>query len=304
VTRRVVAAGLGNGRILAKIAEHGDAGRVKLLAQGDSWFAFPFPILGGSRNIIDAISTRRRTVAIDLSAFGDTAEAMAQGERFAQYRTILAGGGGEPPIPVAAILLSAGGNDLIDRIGDLVGLVTRQVKREAAGAAASGVQRRAHARVLAALKGEGARQIFDDVLAHLRTLIDARDGGPSRKSPVILHGYCHVTPRDAPAMSFPIRVGPWIWKTLTPLGYTQAQQQRIAAAVIDELNLRLAALHDERRGIHVLDLRTLQADGTLPVASPKDLEPTAYWHDEIHLNTAGWNALAARVFDPLLDRLL
>ena len=304
MTRRVMVAGYPNGRILEKIAEHGYGDRVKLLAQGDSWFAFPFPLAGGSRNLIDAISTRRKTVAIDLSAFGVTAERMAQGATFAQYHAILAGDGDERPIPVAAILLSAGGNDLIDRIGDLVGLVTRQVKREATGIAASRVQRRAHARVLAALKEEGARQIFDDVVAHLRTLIDARDGGPSRKSPVILHGYCHVTPRDAPAMSFPVEVGPWIWKKLAPLGYTQAQQQKIAAAVIDELNARLAALRDERRGIHVLDLRTLQADGTLPVASPKDLHPTAYWHDEIHLNTAGWNLAAARLFDPLLDRLL
>jgi hypothetical protein len=305
MTRRVVVSGESNGRILAKIAEHGYGDRVKLLAQGDSWFAFPFPLLGGSRNLIDAIATRKKTVAIDLSAFGDTAEQMAQGRRFAQYRAILAGDRDEAPIPVAAILLSAGGNDLIERIGDLVGLVTRQVKREAAaGVAPARVQRRAHTRVLAALKEESAGQIFDDVVAHLRTLIDARDAGPSRKAPVILHGYCHVTPRDAPAMSFPIKVGPWIWKKLTPLGYTQRQQQEIALTVIDELNKRLGMLRNERRGIHILDLRTLQAEGALPVASPGDLAPTTYWHDEIHLNSAGWDLAAARLFDPLLDRLL
>lgn len=305
MTRRVVVPGESNGRILAKIAEHGYGDRAKLLAQGDSWFAFPFPLLGGSRNIIDAISTRTKTVAIDLSAFGETAEQMAQGRSFAQYRAILAGDGDEAPIPVAAILLSAGGNDLIDRIGDLVGLVTRQVKREAApGVAAARSQRRAHGRVLEVLREEGAGQIFDDVIAHLRALIDAREGGPSRKAPVIVHGYCHVTPRDAPAMSFPMKVGPWIWKRLTPLGYTQRQQQEIALTVIDELNRRLAGLADERRGIHVLDLRTLQAEGVLPLASPRELGPTTYWHDEIHLNSAGWDLVAARLYDPLLDRLL
>src|SRR6185312_10956259 len=147
MTRRVMVSGNSNGRILRAISEHGYGDRVKLLAQGDSWFGFPFPFLGGSRNLIDAISTKKKTLAIDLSTIGDTAENMAQGARFAQYRRILAGGDGEEAIPVAAILLSAGGNDLIDRIAELVGLVTRQVKRAAAsGATLAHAQQEAHAR--------------------------------------------------------------------------------------------------------------------------------------------------------------
>ncbi len=306
MTRRVMVASYSNRRILEVIATHDYDDRVKLLALGDSWFAFPLPLVGGSRNLVDAISTAKKTVAIDISMVGDTAENMAQGDRFAQLRAILAGGDGEDPIEVEAILLSAGGNDLIDRIGDLVGLVTREVKRAAAGrAAAPETQREAFASVLRAVTQEGAAQIYDDVLAHVRKLIAARDGGPSRASPVILHGYCHVTPRDAPAIDFPIKVGPWIWKKLTPLGYTQPQQQQIAAAVIDEFNRRLAALHDEAHGVFVLDLRPLQAPGgPLPVADPESLEPTTFWHDEIHLNSAGWDCVASNRFDPLLDRLL
>lgn len=306
MTRRVMVASYSNRRILEVIATHGYDDRVKLLALGDSWFAFPLPLAGGSRNLVDAISTARKTVAIDLSIAGDTAENMAQGERFAQYRAILAGGDGEEPIEVAAILLSAGGNDLIDRIAELVGLVTRRVKRAAAGrAGAPEIQREAFASVLRAVTQEDAAQIYDDVLAHVRRLIAARDGGPSRASPVILHGYCHVTPRDAPAIDFPIKVGPWIWKKLTPLGYTQPQQQQIAAAVIDEFNKRLEGVRDEAHGVFVLDLRPLQAPGgPLPVADPEWREPTPFWHDEIHLNSAGWDCVASNRFDPLLDRLL
>jgi hypothetical protein len=306
MTRRVMVASYSNRRILEAIATHGYDDRVKLLALGDSWFAFPLPLVGGSRNLIDAISTAKKTVAIDISMVGDTAENMAQGDRFAQHRAILAGGDGEDPIEVAAILLSAGGNDLIDRIADLVGLITRQVKRAAAGrAAAPETQREAFASVLRAVTQEDAARIYDDVLAHVRKLIAARDDGPSRASPVVLQGYCHVTPRDAPAVDFPIKVGPWIWKKLTPLGYTQPQQQKIAAAVIDEFNSRLAALRDEARGVYVLDLRPLQAPGgPLPVADPESLEPTTFWHDEIHLNSAGWDCVASNLLDPLLDRLL
>lgn len=305
VTRRVASIFRSNAAILEAIGDHGYGSRAKLLAMGDSWFAFPLPLLAGTRNLLDAITTRRPTVAIDLSWVGDTAENMARGDRFAQMRRILAGGDGEPPIPVAAILVSAGGDDLIDRIGDLVGSVTRGVRR-AAGAAAETrtVVAQAHREVLAALDSSAAGDIYDDVIAHLQALIDARSGGPSAGSPVVLHGYCHVTPRDAPALDFPLRIGPWIWKKLAPLGYTQAEQQEIARRVIDELNRRLGLLRDEARGIHVLDVRPLQDDGALPTALPTDLDPTRWWHDEIHLNSAGWELVGQRLFDPLLDRLI
>jgi len=289
--------GYSNGRILEAIRGRGYADRAKVLAQGDSWFAFPLPVVGGARNLVEAISTAKRTVAIDLAIVGDTAENMAQGERYAQLRSILAGGAGEEAIPVAAILLSAGGNDLIDRIADLVGTITRAAKGAARGEAAL--------RVLEAVTSGEALRIYDDVIDHLRVLIAARDGGPSAGAPVILHGYAHVTPRDAPALRFPFKVGPWIWKRLTPLGYTQAEQQAIAARVIDAFNARLAGLRDDSKAIHVLDLRPLQAPGgPLPVADPAWLEPTEYWHDEIHLNSAGWDCVASRLYDPMLDALL
>jgi hypothetical protein len=153
MTRRLAAIGRSNAAILEAIEDHGYGRRAKLLALGDSWFAFPLPLLGSTRNLIDALSPHRRTVAIDLAFFGDTAENMAKGTRFTQLRTILAGGGGQPPIPVAAILISAGGNDLVEQIGELVGMVTRAVQREARAArvAVESVQGEAHRQVLGAL---------------------------------------------------------------------------------------------------------------------------------------------------------
>ncbi|HSS26962.1 MAG TPA: hypothetical protein VLL50_03355 [Usitatibacter sp.] len=295
--KHVMVAGYPNARVLAEIRDRGFDRRIRVLAQGDSWFAFPLPVIGAPRNLVEAIETRKATVAINLSIVGDTAENMAQGDRFAQLRAILAGAGGEGAIEVSAILFSAGGNDLIDRIADLVGTVTRGLK---------GIARaEAHRRVMQELTSGAATAIYDDVIAHLRSLIDARDGGPSANAPVILHGYLHVTPRDAPALRFPIKVGPWIWRKLSPLGYTQPEQQEIAARVIDEFNRRLAALRDEAKRVHVLDFRPLQAPGgPLPVADPRWLEPTTYWHDEIHLNAAGWDCVAAALYAPLLDALL
>lgn len=303
-----MASGHSNSRILQAIRDQGCERSAKVLAQGDSWFAFPLPVVGGVRNLVEAITTSKPAVAIDMAIVGDTAENMAQGERYAQLRSILAGGAGEEAIPVAAILLSAGGNDLIDRIADLVGNITRALKRAAAGrgeAAMRTAQEEAARRVLQAVTTGEAVQIYEDVIGHVRTLIEARDGGPNAGVPVILHGYVHVTPRDAPALRFPFKVGPWIWKRLTPLGYSQAQQQQIAARVIDEFNARLARLRHEANRVHVLDFRTLQAPGgPLPVADPSWREPTPYWHDEIHLNSAGWDCVASRTYDPLLDSLL
>ena len=317
IARRIAALGRSNAAILRSLDAEGAGRDAKLLAIGDSWFAFPLPLFGGARNLIDAIAPKRRSTAIDLSLVGDTAANMASGERYDQLRAILAGGRDEPPIPVAALLVSAGGNDLVDRIGDLVGTVTRAAASELAGRATSvEAQREAHRRVLEALAGRDAQRIFEAVIADVARLVAARDGGPNAAVPAILHGYCHVTPRDAPALRFPFRIGPWIWKVLEPLGYTQAQQQEIARRVIDEHNRRLAVLADTTRHVYVLDLRTLQddrpaglgaapqRDSRLPVAEPSSLEPTPWWHDEIHLNTAGWELVARRLFDPLLDTLL
>ncbi len=298
MTRRVASILRSNAAILEAIADHGYGRHVKLLAQGDSWFAFPLPLFAGTRNLIDAISTRKRTVAIDLSSIGDTAENMAKGERHAQMRAILAGGG-EEAIPVAAVLISAGGNDLVDRIGELVGTITRAVQRatRAERAPAARVLAEAHRQVMAALAAGAAGDIYDDVIAYLRTLIEAREGGPSAKAPVVLHGYCHLTPRDAPALEFPIRFGPWIWKKLTPS--TPAQQQAIARNVIDEFNRRLG-LRDAATCSTCVPCRTTARCSV----SLRDLEPTSWWHDEIHLGSAGWELVARRLFDPLLDELL
>jgi hypothetical protein len=317
IVRRIAALGRSNAAVLRSIDAEGAGGDAKLLAIGDSWFAFPLPLFGGSRNLVDAIAPRRPSVAIDLSLVGDTAANMASGERYGQLRAILAGGRGEAPIPVAAVLISAGGNDLVDRIGDLVDTVTRTARSELAGRATPiEAQREAHRRVLEALAGRDAQRIHEAVIADVGRLAAARDGGPNAAVPAILHGYCHVTPRDAPALRFPFRIGPWIWKVLEPLGYTQAQQQEIARRVIDEHNRRLAALADATQHVHLLDLRTLQDEGsartgaapqrggTLPVADPASLAPTPWWHDEIHLNTSGWELAARRLFDPLLDALL
>jgi hypothetical protein len=305
MTKRVMVVNYSNGRILRSIEQHGLSGRVKLLAHGDSWFGFPFPLAGGSRNLIDALSTRKKTVAIDIAISGDTAENMSQGDRLAQYTRILNGEMDSDAIAVSAILLSAGGNDLIMRIGDLVQTAARQVRRAAGRAMTRELRAEIHAKALEKLEQPSAKQIYDDVIENLVELIDVRDNGPNAASPVILHGYCYPTPRDAPAVSFPIKVGPWIWSRLSPLGYTQAQQQQIAKNVIDEFNTRLLAIEDKARGVHVLDLRPLQQPGgPLPVASPEDLEPTTYWHDEIHLNSAGWDTVTSRTFDPLLDSLI
>ena len=304
MTRRVMVANRSNAQILKAIADHGDGNRIKLLAQGDSWFAFPLPAVGGPRNLIDAISTTKKTVAIDISISGDTAENMAQGDRLAQFSRILNGAIGHKPIEVAAILLSAGGNDLIDRMADLVGTVARRVRRKAGAGLTEEQSRQIHEETMALLGRGSAVQIYEDVIHHITQLIAVRKGGPNASLPVVLHGYCHVTPRDSPAISLPMKVGPWIWKRLTPLGYTQSQQQSIAKAVIDEFNRRLGQLRNTAERVHVLDFRNLQEAGKLPVADPKELGPTTFWHDEIHLNCAGWECIAANAFNPLMDQLL
>jgi hypothetical protein len=296
MARRVMVNTFSNARILQTLEDRGLDDRIKILAQGDSWFGFPLPIFGGDRNLIDAISTTRKSVVMDLSVPGDTAENMAKGERFAQLSRILRGGDGEAPIAVAAILLSAGGNDLIDHFSALISVRMRGTP-EANGQPGSTEW----------LEWclQGGEVIYDHVMSDLGILVAARDGGPSRTAPVILHGYCHLTPRNAPATRFPIQFGPWIWKALLKAGVMDPDVQRqIANRVMNAFNDRLEAIADPPNGVHVLDFRPLNIDGTIPPAAVTDLEPTDIWHDEIHLNSAGWDRVALKKYNPLLDSLL
>ncbi|HEY0664306.1 MAG TPA: hypothetical protein VGD18_06840, partial [Thiobacillaceae bacterium] len=99
----------------------------RLLAEGDSWFtvgAIP------SSNLLYELRLKKPTVVLNLGYPGDTIASVAQLSGNAEFARRLAHPNWASKWD--AILLSGGGNDLIDRAGDLIRARPRGAGRKAA----------------------------------------------------------------------------------------------------------------------------------------------------------------------------
>jgi hypothetical protein len=91
------------------VAQHPKAR--KILAEGDSWFAYPrqFIIAGPSANIVDQLAKRKDLVIYSTASNGDEAVAMLSGEqKFALLKKLR-------HTHFDYLLLSGGGNDIVGR---------------------------------------------------------------------------------------------------------------------------------------------------------------------------------------------
>jgi len=290
-TRSVYCNGLTNGRILNKLEQQIPNRQATILAEGDSWFAIPTPYDLYPTNILHALDLAKNTGIIDLSVVGDKATDMAQGNQYAQLKEIMVG---EPTIKLDAILLSAGGNDVIERVEQVIGryvgpaLATAKARSEVM-----------EAKTLLTVVDTAVVEVLADIADSIEKICAAR-GAHNANVPVIIHGYAHVTPREAPARVFSwlggVR-GPWLKKRLDDLGiHDPAVQKQMAQRAIDRLNdFYRTSLVPKIRNAHYLDLRSYVAEAKLD-----DLKPTADWNDEIHPGRTSLGRIAA-AYAKLLD---
>src|SRR5512139_2216548 len=134
----------------------------RLLAEGDSWW---------------------RTVVLNLGYPGDTIANVAQLSTNTEFARRLAHPNWASDWD--AVLLSGGGNDLIERAPDILRATPAGAGRKAADYV--------DAEALAAFK--------DDVQAAYRRIVALRDAdrSPNQGKPIIVHTYDYPTPRPAPA---------------------------------------------------------------------------------------------------------
>ena len=261
------------------------------LAEGDSWFtiaAIP------SSNLLLELRLGRWTQVLNLAYPGDTLrniEALVGNKdltRFLAKKNFCS--------HFDALLLSGGGNDLIDAVGTLI----RRSPRPGTDPAApvSYIDATAFAALL--LKVQEA----------FATIVSVRDSAHSlsRGSPIFVHTYDYATPRDAPARfvgSVPI-AGPWLFKAFAGSGIEITLQQRIADLLTDGLADALLQL-DSASGtvgkalpsFHVIDTRD-----TLIRANPTERGNSNDWINEIHPNLGGYRKIAARLSAKINEVLL
>jgi hypothetical protein len=264
------------------------------LAQGDSWFSIGSIPPGLTSNVLAELWLSHSAVIVNCARPGKTLAHMADTLSETMFLRLLRG---PSSFRWDAILLSAGGNDLIDAAS--VGpdaprdrrLLLRADERVAVPTDAAGY-----------LSGDGwhtFEQHLGDVFAHF---IDERASGQNWHTPTLLHNYAPLMPRPAGAG---LISGPWLQPAFAAFGIPIDDWGSVSAELMRRLDRLLRGLVDAHLAADPADTLVVvdtQAAG-LVLADPRSEGVSGDWQNEIHPTREGYKKLAAAwraVLDPLL----
>ncbi len=248
-----------------------------LLAEGDSWFT-----LGGApaRNLLEQLDFSTHAAVVNLAFPGDTAGNVASALRridawASEFGSFVAD---SAAYPFTAILLSGGGNDLIDAIPHLLKAGFDFNALDAAGVAG------ALDPAAVATFDDYMRRSFTGVVDFVRT-----HGGPNASLPIFCHTYDYPTPNDAPAMFAGVRVGQ-SW--MRPRLLEKSVPERLWVPLADHLVRHLA---DVLGSLNLPDLHVVRTLDTCARAQSGVTGESGDWDNEIHPNKAGYKKLARKL---------
>ncbi len=238
--------------------------RLVVLTEGDSWFSYPL-----NSNIADFIEMMSDFSILRLEHNGDEAREIlkAGSEQLKKIKYYLKN------YPVDALLLSAGGNDLVS------GALPKVLDKKTNGNPWQ-----------SAIKLATLTTVLDDIVASYSRLLDARDAIRPRCL-VVAHSYCYFQPtgRKATGPFGLLKSGPWMRPVLVAKGIDPDTEGReLARYLVDELHARLSALAAARPRFELVDMRA-----ALPVDN-------VHWADEIHPSGTGFRRLAEDCWRPVL----
>ena len=266
----------------------------RCLAQGDSWFSIGALPPTRTTRILAELQLLASTVIVNCAYPGAVLHRMAKTTTAPDFRRLLAG---RMAMKWDAILLSGGGNDLIDAVGapPSAGPAERLLRTSAErGAGPVAPADYVSASGWATFAGH-IREVF-------HALIDARDSGFNRTTPLVCHNYARVMPRPAPAG---LGFGPWLLPALDAFGVPAADRLAVSDQLISRLRQLIDDLVAERRARDP-QCRVFVADSMgagVVLADPGSTDVSGDWINEIHLTRAGYGKCAQAwqaVLDPLL----
>jgi lysophospholipase L1-like esterase len=243
----------------------------RFLAEGDSWFtigAIP------SSNLLYELRLKKRAIILNLGYPGDTISNISQLSANTEFTRRLAHPNWQSDWN--AILLSGGGNDLIDTAADII-------RSKPAGTGKNAVDY---------VNSAALNDLKHTVQAGYRKIVALRDSSNRNKGkPVIVHTYDYPTPRPAPAtfLVMPI-TKPWMHPVFAKRKVPKSLRIEIAGILLDSLADALLELEDELPAFHVVDTRNslIQADIDAKGNSGD-------WLNEIHPNSDGYRKIAKKL---------
>jgi hypothetical protein len=273
----------GGGEVPAYPIEHFST---RLLAQGDSWFsigALP-PYL--TTNLLFGLKRAASTCIVNCAVPGQVLHHMADTTTNTSFLQIL---NGAQSMKFEGILLSGGGNDMIDALQSTDTDPARRLLRVQAewGPAGSGAAR---------YISDAGWALFESHLDEVfGLLIAARDRGVNKNVPVFFHTYDFATPRNSGAG---FGFGPWLFKAFSSFQVPMTDWNDVSGELFERLRKLLGQLQSKYPNTHLVD-----SMGTLVRAGNGDTGATADWQNEIHPTKAGYKKLAMK-WAAVLDAVL
>lgn len=244
----------------------------RILAEGDSWFtigAIP------SSNLLYELRLKKRTVILNLGYPGDTIANIAQLSANTEFTHRLVHPNWASDWD--ALLMSGGGNDLIDQAPDIIRATPLGSGRKPAD----------H---IDADRLEAFQAVVQE---GFRAIVALRDSAasPNQGKPLIVHTYDYPTPRPSPATFIitPI-TKPWMHPIFERYQISKSMRIKVSDLLLDALADALLALEDELPDFHVVDTRD-----TLERADIAAKGNSGDWLNEIHPNGGGYRKIADKL---------
>ena len=206
-----------------------------------------------------------------------------------------------------AIMISGGGNDLIDAAqhratnhdGSVAALDERVLLTPAEAALVnphiSGPERY--------VSSAGWARLAGYLVGGFTELARRRDQGPSAGRPILLHTYHEPVVRPVGTVGSPRG---WLFAAMVDYGIPVPDRQGVTRVLFEKLRLLLLGLGADSGSaqalphVHVFDSAAL---AHLTPPDPASLGPAADWVNEIHPSKAGY-AKIGRLFGPWVDQVL
>ena len=238
-----------------------------LVAEGDSWFDYPW------HDVLRMLEDHHGYDVESVAHKGDSIESMAYGGQLEEFTRLIEKLLRQSVIP-SAILLSGGGNDVA---GDEFSMLINHVRSAHAGL---------NEQVVRGVIDERVFDAYVTVLTGVTMVCRLRTGGPI---PIIIHGYDHPVPDGRGVLGgWGPLPGPWLQPGFRDKGFSALGAcVDIAADLIDRFNrmLRRVAALPEFGHVRYVDLRGALSNGT---------DYRTWWANELHPTKRGFEVVAAR----------
>lgn len=274
----------------------------KLLAEGDSWYTIGTVEIIAASNLLHKLEMQKSTAIINCAYPGETLKRMVNWKRDKHFSRLLSTHGWQQPWH--GILLSAGGNDLIDAArvpaksksgvpippDQRLFLTGDEIKANGGGIEPDRF-----------LSDEGWRTFTRYLLANFDDLIQLRDQGLNKGKPILLHTYVSPTVRPS---GTPGNSKGWLYPALKNYGIVGADAQGVSELIFGKLRQLLLNLDCRGPGglaeVYVFD--SAKVPGIEPAKS-EDTGSSGDWVNEIHLTPKGYEKVGGKM-GPWMDSIL